>query len=238
MTILVLVLGLCAGILTTLAGAGGGVLLIVSLSLLLGPHAALAATAPTLLVGNAHRCLLYRDRIDRPIALRVALGAIPGSLLGGLLAVSIPKLVIELLFLTVTGYAVLRALGARGFTPPRQWLAPAGAVVGGVSATGGGAGLILSPLLLSTGLSGERYIATSAAVALCTHVGRLAGYSARGLVSRQLLGVAALATVAVVAGNLTGDRLRPYVAAPRRVAFVENATLALCAALATLGIGR
>ena len=237
MTPSILALGLLAGVLTTLAGAGGGVLLVVSLSLILGPHVALAATAPTLLVGNAHRLSLYRDRVDKKVALRVICGALPGSLLGGALAVSIPAAVLRVLFAAVAVFAIARSLGALAWNPPQRLLAPVGAIVGGVSATSGGAGLLLSPLLLSAGLTGESYIATSAAVALATHAGRLVGYGARGLLSHQVLAYASVATVAVVAGNLVGDRLRPFLDA-RKIMLIENGTLAVCAALAAAGLAH
>ncbi|HEX7671192.1 MAG TPA: TSUP family transporter [Polyangiaceae bacterium] len=237
MTASILALGLVAGVLTTLAGAGGGVLLVVSLSLLLGPHIALAATAPTLLVGNAHRLSLYRDRVDRSVALRVIAGALPGSLLGGALAVSIPTGALRALFAVVAAFAIARTLGALVWNPPRRLLAPVGALMGGVSATSGGAGLLLSPLLLSTGLTGEAYIATSAAVALTTHMGRLVGYGARGLLSREVLAYAGIATVAVVAGNLLGDKLRPFLDKPK-IILLENGTLAVCAALAAAGLAH
>ena len=56
---LYVLLGVLAGALTTVAGLGGGMLLIYALAALGDPHVALAATAPALLVGNLHR--LARD---------------------------------------------------------------------------------------------------------------------------------------------------------------------------------
>lgn len=236
MPAIVLLLGLAAGALTTLAGAGGGVLLILSLSLLVGPHVALAATAPALLVGNAHRVALYRDRVDRGIALRVVAGALPGSLLGGAFALSLSTAALRSIFFVIAVYAVARAFGFGAWSPPRFLLAPAGALLGGISATSGGAGLLGAPLLLSTGLTGERYIATSAAVALATHVGRLTAYGARGMLSREVLAFGALATVALIAGNRLGDRLRPLVSTARRRRIVEFGTLAACCTLAVVGL--
>jgi hypothetical protein len=235
---LILLLGLVAGIVTTLTGAGGGVLLILSLSLVVGPRAALAVSAPVLLVGNLHRLTLYRRRVDLGVALPLVAGALPGSLLGGALAVSLPPLALRGVFLGVTAYAALRAFGARAWVPPHALLAPAGVLVGGVSATSGGAGLLVSPLLLSSGLTGERYIATSATVALATHVGRLTAYGARGMYSREMLVFAAVSTVTVVLGNLVGDRLRFLVREPRRATLAEHGTLAACALLAVLGVAR
>lgn len=238
MVTLIVLLGLFAGALTTVAGAGGGVLFILGLSLLIGPHAALAASAPALLVGNVHRVALYRNRVSLPVALPVVAGALPGSLIGGALVLALPTTAVRALFLVVVVYSVARAFGARGFTPPRALLAPAGALVGGVSATSGGAGLLLSPLLLSTGLTGESYVATSAAIAISTHAGRLVAYGASGFLSRAVLGYALGGTVSIVVGNALGDRLRPFVEEPRRRAMVEHGTLALCAALAVLGFTR
>lgn len=235
MELMVLFLGLVAGALTTLAGAGGGVFLILALSLPLGPHAALAVSAPVLLIGNAHRLFLYRDRVDRSIAARVVAGALPAALVAGALTVSIPSAALRVLLLAITAYAVARTFGHLAWRPPRLLLTPAGAVVGAVSATSGGAGLLAAPLLLSAGLTGERYIATSAAVAISTHVGRLVGYGSRGLLSHEIVRVAALAAVAVVLGNLAGDRARPLLTG-RRAAFVEHGTLAVCATLAVLGL--
>ena len=48
-------LGILAGILTTLAGLGGGMLLVLALSLTSSPVTELAATAPALSLGNLHR---------------------------------------------------------------------------------------------------------------------------------------------------------------------------------------
>ena len=45
-------LGVVAGFLTTVSGMGGGLMLVISLSALWGPHVALANPAPTLLVGH------------------------------------------------------------------------------------------------------------------------------------------------------------------------------------------
>lgn len=237
MTLVILVFGLIAGALTTLAGAGGGVFLILALSLVIGPHAALAASAPTLLFGNMHRLLLYRSHVDRRIALRVIAGALPASLITGAITVSIPSALLRVVLFAVVVYAVARALDHLEWSPPPALLTPAGAVVGGVSATSGGAGLLLGPLLLSEGLTGTSYVATSAAIAFATHVGRLLGYGSRGLFSHEVLRVAAVATIAIIAGTLAGDRLRPLLNA-RRTALLEYGTLAACSMLAVLGIAH
>ena len=79
---LVPVLGVLAGILTTVAGLGGGMVLMLALSLLTSPTVALAATAPALLAGNLHRSVMFRGQVDRRVATSFAAGAFPGALPG------------------------------------------------------------------------------------------------------------------------------------------------------------
>ena len=86
MLVALALLGAAAGLLTSIAGQGGGLLLLIACSMLDGPHAALAMTAPALLCGNAHRAWLHRRTIDWPIALRLIVGGLPGAIIGGLVA--------------------------------------------------------------------------------------------------------------------------------------------------------
>src|SRR4051812_11193889 len=102
MTLALAVSGLLAGVLTTLAGQGGGLFLILIASVLVGPRTALAITAPALLFGNLHRAILFRRALDRGIALRVILGAVPGAFAGGLLAGAMPEWVLRVLLVGLT----------------------------------------------------------------------------------------------------------------------------------------
>src|SRR4051794_19686783 len=97
MTLALVTLGCIAGTLTTLAGQGGGLFLLLVLAALLGPHQALAITAPALLLGNLHRAALFRESIDKSVAVRVIAGAVPGAFVGGILARVIPAWVLQIM---------------------------------------------------------------------------------------------------------------------------------------------
>lgn len=232
---LLLVLGVLAGGLTTVAGLGGGVLLILALSLGTSPAEALAISSPALLVGNLHRLVVGRHEVDRWIARALALGALPGSALGGLLAVAVPTVVLEALLVLTTALALARTFGYLSFKPGARALLPAGFGIGVATATTGGGALMLSPLLLATGLTGARYVATAAAVAVAIHVGRLLGYGAGGLITRETLIAAAILAVAIIAGNALGQRLRRHIDAAAG-ARLELGVLLVCVALALAGL--
>ena len=206
--VIVVALGVVAGVVTTMAGMGGGLMLLLSLSVLWGPSKALAVTAPALLLGNLHRLHMYRASVDRRRALAFALGALPGALLGGLSVAWIPPTAVQVLMVAITLLAVARATLRLRFTVPVTALAPAGLVVGALTGAAGGAGLLVAPLLHASGLEGIPYVATIAASAVVMHTGRILGYAGAGLFDRHVLALSALGAVAILGGNLVGKRLR------------------------------
>ncbi|MFO0572127.1 MAG: TSUP family transporter [Polyangiaceae bacterium] len=239
MTLLLLLFGtgLLAGAISSVAGLGGGMLLLSVTSLAMGPLAALATTSPALLVGNLHRTWLHRKSIDWALARAFALGALPGAVCGALAAVSVPVVAIQCLLVVSTLFAVVRSLGYVSLRAPRQAMAPAGFVIGGLTGTAGGAGVLAGPLFLSAGLSGDAYAGTIASGAVAMHVGRIAGYGAGGLLEPELWGSSGLIAVGLVLGNGLGGRLRRALAGLPN-GLVEHVVLALSVLFAVLGLGR
>lgn len=228
-------LGLGAGALTTVAGQGGGLLLVLALAHVTDARSALLLSAPALLVGNLHRLWLYRTQLDRRTALTFLTGAAPASVLGGALAMDVPPIAVKLLLAAVTILAIARAFGVVRIRPNPRLLVASGAVIGFLCAGAAGAGFLVAPLLLAVGLTGEAYVATAAACAAGMHATRLAGYLTQVQpTTALLLGAAALA-LAITFGNLIGDRLRKGLPA-RAGRALEFGTLVTCAALALGGV--
>lgn len=232
---LLLLLGWVAGWLTTVAGLGGGVLLVLALSLQTSPAEALALSSPALLIGNLHRWAVGRRDVDRAVAVPFALGALPGSALGGLLVVAMPTWVLQVLLVLTSALALARALGWWMPRPPAAALVPAGAAIGAVAATTGSAGLAVGAILQSAGLTGAAYVATAAATAVAMHVGRLAAYGLGGLVTSETALLSAALALAILAGNVTGGRVRERL--PAEVCSrIELGVLFVCVALALAGL--
>jgi uncharacterized membrane protein YfcA len=232
---LLLPLGLFAGALTTVAGLGGGMFLVLVLAAIEGPRAALAISAPALLAGNVHRLFLFRRDFRKDVGLAFATGALPGSLVGGLLAVSLPEWFIHGLLATTTGLAIARALGWWSWKPHPRTLAPIGFAIGVFCATSSGAGLLVAPVLLSTGLAGNAYVACGSFVAATMHAGRLSGYVLGGSFSADMIQTSALLAVAILAGNQIGERVRRHLHG-RASTWIEHGTLVACVTLAVLGL--
>lgn len=231
---MIALLGMLAGLLTTVAGLGGGVLLVLALSALSSPQDALAATAPALLVGNLHRAWLYREALDRPTARTFAEGALPGSLLGGWVVALLPGWALSTLMIVGVVLALLRSVGWIKTQIPDGALRPAAAGIGALAATSGGAAGLAGGLLLARGLKGEAYVATSSIAAVSLHLGRMVAYASAGLFTAELLGQAGILAATIGLGNLLGLRLRaqlPKVITER----AEVGALAVACGLAVLG---
>lgn len=216
-----LALALFAGVLTTVAGVGGGAVLLLSLSVLWDPWRALATTAPALLIGNAHRAGLFRGAIDWRTAGAVLAGALPASLIGGMVVDGVPAGVLYGAMSLMVALALLRQLGVLRFEVSPRSMTPAGVVIGLITAGAGGGGVMVAPLLLAAGLSGGAYIGTGAVIACGMHLGRLTGYGLDGLVGGQTLIEALALAAAITAGNLLGRRVRAGLAeaATKRIEF-------------------
>ena len=234
MTLALAALGSIAGILTTLAGQGGGLLLLLAISVLIGPHEALAITAPALLAGNLHRALLFRKHIERSIALRMVAGAVPGAFLGGMLAGVMPAGVLQIMLVALTLLSIARALKWLRFDLPRRGLGPAGLVIGAMTGTAGGAGVLFAPVLLSTGLTGAAYVGTLSTIAFATHAGRVVAYASNGLFTRDLALPTLVVALAIAAGNALGERVRRSLS-ERVTMRLEYGVLVVCVGVSLAG---
>ncbi|MEZ4320443.1 MAG: TSUP family transporter [Myxococcota bacterium] len=228
-----LLLGALAGTLTTVTGLGGGQLLLVGLAAVWDPMTALTVTGPALLVGNMHRLAMFREHLQWRVVGPYVAGALPGSVLGGLIAVQLPETALHAIMVGMAALAGARLLFGWEVSAPPRLLAPGGAVVGGLAATGGGAGLLAGPMLLSAGLTGPAYIAAGSAGAIALHVGRMAAYGASGWVTGSTIATGLCIAVAVMAGNAVGRWIRPRVPdrwGPR----LEVGAVGVCLALAVV----
>jgi uncharacterized membrane protein YfcA len=229
-----LLLGVTGGVLTTVSGLGGGIVVVLIVSLFVDPRSSLAITAPALLAGNTHRLWLFRKSVDRKIALRFIAGAAPGAFIGSVLAITLPEVVLAWVLLGVSLLAAARGIGWLKWTPPASAIAPAGFAAGTVAATSG-AGILVSPVLLATGIKGEAFIATSSAVAMAIHIARIAGYGIGGMFTLERLGWSAALAVGLLVGNVLGLCARDWLG-ERGTTIATYATLGVAVVLALTGI--
>jgi uncharacterized membrane protein YfcA len=230
-------LGVVAGVLTTVAGMGGGMLLVAVLVALRGPHVALALTTPALFVANGHRAWLFRKVLAYRIAGSFALGAVPAAALVGYFVPTLPGWVLAAILVFASILTLARSAGLVDLRPQRAMITAAGAGIGALAATAGGAGALTSPLFLAAGLTGTAYVGTVALAAVALHAGRLVGYGSGGMLSAELVPAMLVLLAGLLSGNLIGKRLRSSIDAQLEKR-VEVGALLVCTGLAIVGVGR
>jgi uncharacterized protein len=279
--LVLLLIGVLAGILTTVTGVGGGMVALSLLSLIMDPAAALAISAAAFAIGNAHRAVLFARSVDRRITLRFSAGLAAGAIGGALAVPHLSPAVLRGALICVAVIALgkatiaqlkkwrasligawhaapvelgaegdvpasaVRASAARpsgatpGATPGRAWptshLIAAGTVIGAIGAGAGGAGVLVSPILLSTGLRRDAYVATVASCAIVLNGARVLGYGLGGLYHAPMLLSILFISIALVAGNLIGKRMRQHIS-PVVLDRVELGAPVVAIALSLLGV--
>ncbi|MBL8716845.1 MAG: sulfite exporter TauE/SafE family protein [Myxococcales bacterium] len=231
------VLGIGAGLLTTVAGLGGGILMLLAVSLATDPKVALVATAPALLAGNLHRAFLFRGDVDRRVARAFALGAFPGSVLGGALLSRMPGRLVGIVMAAMTAVALLRVCKVVTFTPRARGITPVGFGIGALAGTSGGAGMLAGPFLMALGLGGASYVATAAVASVAMHLGRVLSYGLSGLLDASTVRLSLLLLGAVLVGNSAGKWARRFIG-PRLGTRIEVTTLVVASALGVFGLTR
>ena len=158
-----------AGSLTAgLSGMGGGMLLAVAVAPIVGIEPLVPVMTVSMLINHIARVWAFSSKTEWRPVLYVSVSALPATALGALFYASLPADTIAL----VIGVFVLLFVPVRRLTGEAAWrLSPAGfvglgVVFGFISGTALGAGMLIIPALLGTGLTGAALIGTDAVIGL------------------------------------------------------------------------
>lgn len=201
-------------ILSSIAGLGGGVILLMVIAQFVSPAMAIPIQGAIQLVSNGSRAAILRHNIDRRAVLWTSILVLPGALLGVAVATSLPD---DAIRLVLAGFVLVLAwrpdvLTARVTTSQsdagnRNLMIGIGAASGLLNGTVGASGPVTSPLFRAITVSHVAFVATAAAAQVVGHVTKLIAFSANGWSVRGHLDVIALGAAGVVTGTFIGTRL-------------------------------
>jgi uncharacterized membrane protein YfcA len=206
----VVVAGIAAGGVASIAGFGIGSLLTPLLATQLPTRIAVAAVAIPHVAGTALRLWLLRGRVDRHLLVRFGLTSAAGGLAGALLQSRTSSAALTIVFgallLFVAASELTGFSNRMRFRGAAAWIA--GALSGLLGGLVGNQGGIRSAAMLGVDVPRQAFVGTATAVALIVDGARLPVYLATA--GEELLALwptIALATAAVVCGTLVGHRL-------------------------------
>lgn len=236
---------LAAG-LTLFSGFGLGTLLMPVVAIFFPVEIAVGITAVVHLANNVFKFGLLGRRADYSVVLRFGMPAILFAFIGAWmlesLAVSEPlfayslfgqqmfvtpvKLVIGLVIL---GFVIAELPSKSGeLNVSSRWLPAGGALSGFFGGLSGHQGALRSMFLVKSGMTAERFVATSVVIAVLVDVARLFVYARDARAQDVEWGLVAVATLAAFIGSFVGARLLHKVTI-KLVRYVVAVMLALIA---------
>jgi uncharacterized membrane protein YfcA len=193
-----------------LAGGGSPFILIPVVNLMLGAAAVPPVITVGMLLGNAHRIVLFWRDVDWHLTLWYAPGAIIGAILG---AFAFTQIHLDWLQLILGVFLVVSmlSLGPEPQEPlfkVKAWyILPAGFMKAFVSGLVGTTGPVLNPFYLSYGLVKEQLIATKATHVVIIHLVKILTYAALGALSLRDIGFGLVIGLVAIPANLIGKQI-------------------------------
>ena len=212
---------LATSIISGIIGMGGGLLLLATMLSFL-PHAeTIPAHGAVQLVSNGTRLLVFLRHVDVRTIVWFALGALPGSLVGGLLLLLLRKdnlettepylkIVIGLYVLVMTFKPTGQSSSGDAARCPGRGATFTffGFLAGTLGLTIGAIGPLIAPAFLHGGFVKERLIATKAVCQATIHLLKVPVFLASGLVDYTELGrLIVVMSLMVIPGTLIGKMI-------------------------------
>jgi uncharacterized membrane protein YfcA len=199
-----------AGMLSSIVGLGGALVMVALLSTVLSPQEVLALTAPVLLLGNLDRIAMHRRVIDWGLLPWFLAGSVPTVAIGSLLLPYLPASALRLAMATLLGVFVLsklrpgRAGGHVGVTIPLWGFTVLGLFHGVLASTVGGGGPLSAPFVYGRVKEKAAFVGTEATLGLSVNVVKTGVFLATGLLLPVYLWTAVFATLMMMLGNRAG----------------------------------
>nr|WP_281387054.1 sulfite exporter TauE/SafE family protein [Jiangella mangrovi] len=195
------------GWLSAVGGVGGGVLMLLALTWMVGLEVAVPTLALAQLSSNGCRVWLNRTAVRARLVGWHAVGAVPFALAGGLLLAHMPPGPLQrILGGCLIATILWRRLRLFPVRPGERWFVAVGGFTGLASSMLGAAGPIAAPFFLAYGLVGEAYIGTEAAASVVVHLSKVAAYGTADLLSVEVLVLAAGLMPAILGGSWVGKK--------------------------------
>lgn len=158
----------CTSALTGAFGLGGGMLMLVVMSMGLPMATVVPLHGIVQLGSNTSRSFIQRRHIDRSLFLWFALGSLLGVLAGGAVVISIPDALLKILLAVFILWTVF-GRKQRLSTLSRRWLVGGGFLTGLASMFVGATGPLVAAVLSAGKLQKHALVATQAASMVAQH---------------------------------------------------------------------
>lgn len=187
-TVMIAIAAFSGSLISGLGGFGGGFIIIIVLTPVVGAKAVIPLIAVYAICANASRVAVYRRTIAWKPAVQFTITSLPGVYLGARFLKEIPD-VIFLAFMGATLIVILpvrRYLKSREFSPGLKTITGLGLLFGFISGTAVGSGMFVIAFFSSIGLGGPVLLGTDAVIGLVNAITRSGMYLGLDLLDTRL----------------------------------------------------
>lgn len=212
-----------AGVIGGIAGFGSALLLMPICASAFGAAKTVPILTVAMLLGNLSRTALFWRETNWQVVGRYLLGAVPATVLGALLFVSLDTGLLQRLL----GVLILVSIPARrwflrhGVQTRLAHFVPLGGVMGFLSGLVGTVGPINAPFFLSFGLVKGAYLSTESLGAATIHLTKCAVYGRFAALDYDSIRIGFLLGLALVAGAWIGKQVVTRIDAASFIKIVE-----------------
>lgn len=201
--LLMLIVGLAAGVLSGVVGTGSSMLLMPVLVLCFGPQQAVPIMALGAVMGNVGKVVAWWPHVHWRAVAAYAATAVPGAVLGVHTLLALPPHVVDLaLGLFFIGMVpARRALVRSSFKPTLRHLALIGGPVGFLTGIVVSTGPLTVPVFTSFGLARGAFLATEAAASVTVYAAKIASFGTFGALPGSIVLQGLIVGAALMAGS-------------------------------------
>jgi uncharacterized membrane protein YfcA len=206
--LLVLCVGLVAGVISGIVGFGSSIMLMPVLVLSFGPREAVPIMAVASIIGNLSRVVVWWRDVEWRAAGVYALAGVPGAALGARTLLVLPPRIVEAaLALFFIAMIPLRRILARSNFRLRLWhLAVVGAGIGFLTGIVVSTGPINAPFFLAYGLVKGAFLATEAMSSLAVYVSKVIVFRSFGALPVEAIAQGLIIGLSLTAGSFIAKR--------------------------------
>lgn len=200
---------LLAALVSGIGGFGGGFVIAIFLTPIVGAKALLPLLSVFAFCSNVSRVVVYRRSISWTPALVFLFSSAPGVAAGTAFFDWAPeRLVLFVLGITLILFIPIRRYLARhGIRPGPASFAGIGLMFGFISGTAVGSGMFVVAALSGSGLAGPALLGTDAFIGLANSAMRVVSFASLGTLTRDLFIAGLLMGLLTVPGTLLAKRL-------------------------------
>jgi len=204
--LLVLTVGILAGTVGGVIGAGSSIILLPVLVFTFGPLQAVPIMAVASAMTNLTRAAAWWREINWKIFAAYSLTAIPGAVLGANTLLRLPVALIDFLLglFFIAMIPARRWLQARGFRAALWQIALAGAAIGFLTGIVVSTGPLSVPIFAAAGLLKGALLATEAAASLSIYLAKVTTFQSLGALSQETVVKGLIVGSSMMVGTFAG----------------------------------